>query len=152
MILAEADLPVTAIQIGVFIGCSSFLLAMYRNWIGIQADGARMKQGTEEKPVHLASPIRMELEREFADRITTERELTELKAKTVALELRIVGDLAAIKLAGERRATDIKDSISLKIDTVMKDVFHRVNENDKQLAALEKQQRSHDDELRAWRT
>lgn len=152
LLLAEADLPVTAIQIGVFIGCCSFLLAMYRNWIGIQADNARMKQGTGERPVHLASPIRMELEREFADRLTTERDVNGLKEKTAAIELKIVADLAAIKLAGERRATDIKDSIAAKIDDVMKDVFHRVNENDKAIAAMQKQQQSHDDELRAWRT
>jgi len=152
LLLAEADLPVTSIQIGVFIGCCSFLLAMYRNIIGIQSDKARMKQGTPEVPVHLAQPVEFLKKKEYADKLSTEHGISSIQERQGHLELDIVKQLSDIKLEGSKREARIKEDICAKIDEVMKDVFHRVNENDKAIAAILQQQKAHNDEILAWRT
>jgi hypothetical protein len=152
MLLAETVVNVTSVELGGWIACAAFVVVIIRNVMGIKADQVRMKQGTEDKPVHLASPIRMELEKEFADRAATETAIKELKAKDNSLELHIQKQLSELKLAGEKRATDIKDAISAKIDQVMQQAFSRMNATDIEVATIKQQQKSHDDELRAWRT
>ena len=150
--LAETVVNVTSLELGGWIACAAFVVVIVRNVIGIKADSARMKQGTSEVPVHLAHPVEFQKKKEYADKLSTEHGIASIQERQGHLELSIVNQLSAIKLEGAAREARITENIAAKIDEVMKDVFHRVNENDKAIAAILQQQKAHNDEILAWRT
>jgi DNA repair ATPase RecN len=133
IILAEAELPVTAIQIGVFIGCASFILSIVRNIVGIRADSTRVKQGTAETPLHLA-PHQMSEMKEPALKSDMEDELEDLNQSISTLREEI-GELRShidtrmdgINAAGEGRMSVITAHINRDITAIRQDIESRTS-------------------------
>lgn len=131
LFLAEAELPVTAIQIGVFIGCASFILSIIRNIAGIRADSTRVKQGTAETPLHLA-PHQMTEMKEPALKSDMEDELEDLKDSISTLREEMGGlrehidtRMDGLNTAGEGRMGVITSHINREIIAIRQDIESR---------------------------
>jgi hypothetical protein len=125
--LAETQLPVTAIEIGVWIGCASFVLGIVRNVMGIKADAARMKQGTADTPVHLAHPVQFTETKEAALKLDVEGEFDEIDGQLTALRTHLDERFEQMLKAGERRAEKITERIDAEIRMIRQDIETRLN-------------------------
>jgi len=125
MLLAETQLPITAIEIGVWIGCASFVLGIVRHVIGIKADQARIKQGTAETPVHLAHPLQFTATKEPALKLDVEGEFDEIDNQLTALRTHLDERFEQMLRAGERRAEKITQRIDDEIRAIRHDIDAR---------------------------
>ncbi len=123
--LAETQLPVTAIEIGAWIGCAAFVLMIVRNVIGIKADAARMKQGTAGTPVHLAQPVAFTETKEPALKLDVEGEFDEIDCQLTALRTHLDKRFEQVLAAGERRAEKITERIETEIRLIRQDMDAR---------------------------
>ncbi|MES2596052.1 MAG: hypothetical protein V4662_11985 [Verrucomicrobiota bacterium] len=137
LLIAEAQMPVTAIEIGVFIGCATFLLGAYRNWMGIQADRVRMKAGTKEQPVELAHPITIKSLETPAMKSDVDEVETEVEGVNTALsELRVHIDAKfdQQRVQASQRMRELQRSFSEDVQKLKAEIEHRISEVRNQLA------------------
>lgn len=126
MLLAESQLPVTAIEIGVWIGCASFVLGIVRHVIGIKADSARIKQGTAETPLHLAHPLVMSESKDPAIKSEVEDELERLLEKIDEVKAALSKAVKDITASGQARADAITQKIDSEVRAIRADVESRM--------------------------
>lgn len=126
MFLAESQLPVTAIEVGVWIGCASFVLGIVRHVIGIKADSARIKQGTAETPLHLAHPLVMSQAREPALKEDVDEEFDDVDSRLTKLQEHIDKKFAEQAHQAQGRMDVLRSLIATEIASLRAETDRRV--------------------------